>query len=89
MRARQSNHPDSDRILTVPMLADYLFCHPNTVYRLARARTIPAFRVGSDWRFRKSAVDRWLASGARPIRQRIPNRLAFWFQHSPMREHQL
>jgi excisionase family DNA binding protein len=42
-------------------LALYLHCHPNTVYRLLKERKIPAFRVGSDWRFRRSDIDEWIA----------------------------
>lgn len=49
-----------DQILTVPMLAEYLLCHPSTIYRLLKNRRIPGFRVGSDWRFRRSAIDQWL-----------------------------
>jgi excisionase family DNA binding protein len=49
-----------DQILTVPMLAEYLLCHPSTIYRLLKNKRIPGFRVGSDWRFRKSAIDQWL-----------------------------
>jgi excisionase family DNA binding protein len=49
-----------DQILTVPMLAEYLLCHPSTIYRLLKNKRIPGFRVGSDWRFRRSAIDQWL-----------------------------
>jgi excisionase family DNA binding protein len=50
-----------DQILTVPMLAEYLLCHPSTIYRLLKNKRIPGFRVGSDWRFRRSAIDQWLS----------------------------
>ncbi len=50
----------ADQILTVPMLAEYLLCHPSTIYRLLKNKRIPGFRVGSDWRFRRSAIDQWL-----------------------------
>jgi excisionase family DNA binding protein len=47
-------------ILTVPMLARYLHCHPSTIYRLLKRRQIPAFKIGSDWRFQKPVIERWL-----------------------------
>jgi excisionase family DNA binding protein len=51
---------EDDQILTVPMLAEYLLSHPSTIYRLLKNKRIPGFRVGSDWRFRRSAIDQWL-----------------------------
>jgi excisionase family DNA binding protein len=50
----------ADEIMTVPTLALYLHCHTGTVYRLLKQRKIPAFRVGSDWRFSRSAIDDWI-----------------------------
>jgi excisionase family DNA binding protein len=55
-----------DQILTVPMLAEYLLCHPSTIYRLLKNKRIPGFRVGSDWRFRRSAIDQWLSKATIP-----------------------
>ena len=51
----------SDEIFNVSTLAHYLHCHPSTVYRLLKDRKIPAFKLGSDWRFRRSAIDEWIA----------------------------
>jgi len=41
-------------IMTVSSLADYLHCHTSTIYRLLKERRIPAFKVGSDWRPRRT-----------------------------------
>jgi excisionase family DNA binding protein len=49
-----------DEILTVKELCDLLRSHPSTVYNLARRGQIPGFRVGTDWRFRKDAIERWM-----------------------------
>jgi excisionase family DNA binding protein len=38
-------------ILTVSALAEYLRCHPSSIYRLLKAGAIPAFKLGADWRF--------------------------------------
>ncbi|HKD69541.1 MAG TPA: helix-turn-helix domain-containing protein [Candidatus Binataceae bacterium] len=52
--------PVANEIWTVSMLARYLRCHPSTVYRLLKRGQIPAFKIGSDWRFQKSVIDGWL-----------------------------
>jgi excisionase family DNA binding protein len=48
-----------DEILTVTELAEYLRVHRTTIYRLLRARKLPAFKVGSDWRFNREHIDEW------------------------------
>ena len=55
----ESAAPDSD-IMTMQEVADYLHCHYTTIHRLLRQRAIPAFRLGSDWRLRRSDVDKWI-----------------------------
>jgi len=47
------------QILTVRELSDYLRVHPTTVYRLLKGGKLPAFKVGSDWRFNVESIDRW------------------------------
>jgi excisionase family DNA binding protein len=47
-------------VLTLEEVAQFLRVHPSTVYRLLRKRTIPAFKVGSDWRFNQESVERWV-----------------------------
>jgi excisionase family DNA binding protein len=50
---------DDDKVMTVTDVAEYLHVHPSTIYRLLRKREIPAFRVGSDWRFNRESIDDW------------------------------
>jgi excisionase family DNA binding protein len=52
-------------VMTVKEVAHYLQVHPSTIYRLLKRGTIPCFRVGSDWRFRKADMDAWLQLLAR------------------------
>jgi len=47
------------RVMTVQDVSTYLRVHPSTVYRLLKRNELPAFRVGSDWRFNVEAIDRW------------------------------
>jgi excisionase family DNA binding protein len=51
------------QIMTVPELAGYLQIHPTTLYKLVRRRQIPAFKIGSDYRFERDAIVRWMADG--------------------------
>jgi excisionase family DNA binding protein len=50
---------DIASVLTVRELSNYLRVHPSTVYRLLRTGQLPAFKVGSDWRFSVEEIDRW------------------------------
>ena len=54
------------KIMTVRELAEYLRVHPSTIYRLLRHGTLPAFRVGSDWRFSREAIDLWRLAQLEP-----------------------
>ena len=47
-------------VLTLSEVASLLKVHPNTVYRLARSGKLPAFKAGTDWRFRRSAVEAFM-----------------------------
>jgi excisionase family DNA binding protein len=47
-------------VLTLEEVADFLQIHPSTVYRLLKNRRIPAFKVGSDWRFNQESIEQWV-----------------------------
>lgn len=47
-------------ILTAKEVADYLNLHPLTVHKYAREGKIPAFKIGTDWRFHKKYIERWI-----------------------------
>jgi excisionase family DNA binding protein len=48
-----------DEVLTVAEVAEYLRVCRSMIYRLVKARKIPAFKIGSDWRFSREQVDEW------------------------------
>ena len=50
------------RVLTVQEVSTYLRVHPSTIYRMLKKNQLPAFRVGSDWRFTVEAIDKWRAT---------------------------
>ncbi len=47
-------------IMTIGEVADYLKVTERTIYRLAGAKQIPAFKVGGSWRFSRSDIDGWI-----------------------------
>jgi len=57
---RPSAKESERKMLTVADVADFLRVHPNTVYRLLKTRQLPAFRIGSDWRFSRDDVESWM-----------------------------
>jgi excisionase family DNA binding protein len=46
-------------VLTVHDVAHYLRLSEAKVYRMAREGSVPAFRIGKSWRFRRDVIDEW------------------------------
>jgi excisionase family DNA binding protein len=51
---------DTAEIFTLDEVAAYLKVGKRTVYRLAAAKKIPAFKVGGTWRFQRREIDQWI-----------------------------
>jgi excisionase family DNA binding protein len=47
-------------IMTTKEVAEYLDIHPLTVHKYARQGKIPAFKIGTDWRFHKRYIEKWI-----------------------------
>ncbi|KVQ84763.1 hypothetical protein WM24_21120 [Burkholderia ubonensis] len=58
-----------DEILTIKEVADFLKVTERTIYRLAAAKKIPAFKVGGTWRFSRADIDHWIRQQATPAQQ--------------------
>ena len=56
-------------IFTLDEVAAYLKVGKRTVYRLAAAKKIPAFKVGGTWRFRRQEIDQWITEQTEKGRQ--------------------
>lgn len=52
--------PNEESILTIKEVAEYLKVTDRTIYRLAGAKKIPAFKVGGVWRFSRADIDQWI-----------------------------
>ena len=55
-----TNPPRDHEILTLEEVALYLRLKPQTIYKWAQEKRIPAVKLGKEWRFRRSVLDRWL-----------------------------
>jgi excisionase family DNA binding protein len=49
-----------DEFMTTKEVAQYLRVDQYTIYRLVSQKKIPAFKIGNQWRFRRSILERWL-----------------------------
>ena len=56
-------------ILTVKEVSELLKIHESTVYKMIREGRIPAFKIGSDWRFSTDLIMRWMAEHSLPSRE--------------------
>lgn len=51
---------ETGEIFALDEVAAYLKVGRRTVYRLAAAKKIPAFKVGGMWRFSRAEIDQWI-----------------------------
>lgn len=68
---RSDGEPAASSVLTVEEVARYLRVHQSTIYRLVKRKELPAFRIGSDWRFNVESIDRWRFGIAEDGRKKI------------------
>ena len=47
-------------ILTIREVAEFLKVTERTIYRLAAAKQMPAFKIGGSWRFSRQDLDSWI-----------------------------
>jgi excisionase family DNA binding protein len=56
------------RVMKLKELSEYLKVHPSTIYRQLKRGRLPAFKIGSDWRFNVESIDRWRLGKDREFR---------------------
>jgi excisionase family DNA binding protein len=49
----------NDKIMTLEEVAEYLRLTPQTIYTWAQEKKIPAVKLGKEWRFKRSLIDKW------------------------------
>ena len=50
-------------ILSLEEISEYLGMHKCTLYRLLKEGKIPGKKIGGQWRFRRSTIDKWMDGG--------------------------
>ncbi len=61
----ERRHVMLDEVLTIKEAAALLKLAEKTVYAMAQAGEIPAFKIRGQWRITRTDFDRWLASQSR------------------------
>jgi len=51
---------DQEEFMTTKEVAQYLRVDEYTIYRLVSQKKIPAFKIGNQWRFKRSLLEGWL-----------------------------
>ena len=51
---------ESREVMNIREASRYLWVSPDTLYRYIYADRIPAFKLGNRWKFKKTALDRWM-----------------------------
>ncbi len=52
----------TDEVLTIKEVATMLKVGEKTAYTLAQSRELPGFKVGGQWRFRRSDIQAWISA---------------------------
>jgi excisionase family DNA binding protein len=47
-------------VMNIRRAAEYLGVNPETLYKYAKEGSIPAFKLGNRWKFKKSVLDAWM-----------------------------
>jgi len=51
---------ETREVMNIRQASQYLGVSPDMLYKYAHAGKVPAFKLGSRWRFMKSKLDRWM-----------------------------
>ncbi|HWB32344.1 MAG TPA: helix-turn-helix domain-containing protein [Acidobacteriaceae bacterium] len=53
-------------VMDIRQAAEYLGISADTLYRYASEGTVPAFRLGNRWKFKRSLLDAWMVKMSSP-----------------------
>ncbi len=51
---------DEPEVMNLRQASRYLGLSPDTLYKYVSENSVPAFRLGNRWRFKKSVLDTWM-----------------------------
>lgn len=66
----KQNRFTMEKWLTLEQIAEYLQMSSSSIYKMAQAGRIPAYKVGRQWRFKKEEIDSWVEK-QKPKRNKI------------------
>ena len=52
--------PQLREIMDIRQASEYLGISADTLYKYASEKTVPAFKLGNRWRFRRVALEEWM-----------------------------
>lgn len=73
IRPMLSGKAEDNTILDVDGLAEYLSVKPSWIYQQTHINAIPHHKLGSQLRFRKLDIDKWLESQKVPATSTLPD----------------
>ena len=66
---------DPREVMNIRQASQYLGISPDTLYKYVSEETIPAFKLGNRWKFKKSILDNWMESKSLGGEVPIPRKL--------------
>jgi excisionase family DNA binding protein len=67
---------DAREVMNIREASQYLGISPDTLYKYVSEETIPAFKLGNRWKFKKSILDNWMEDrslgGEQPRPRKVP-----------------
>jgi PTS system nitrogen regulatory IIA component len=72
----------ADEILTIKQLSEYLMVSEKTIYRMLERNSLPALRVGGQWRFRRKDIDAWIDNQVRKVEMEGDRNVLVDLKHS-------
>ena len=67
---------DAREVMNIRQASQYLGISPDTLYKYVSEETIPAFRLGNRWKFKKSILDSWMEDRSMGSALARPRKLA-------------
>ncbi|HVI08642.1 MAG TPA: helix-turn-helix domain-containing protein [Candidatus Binatia bacterium] len=62
---------DSREVMNIRQASQYLGVSPDTLYKYVGEQSIPAFKLGNRWRFKKSKLDQWMEEKSSQVEMRV------------------
>ena len=74
---------DAREVMNIRQASQYLGISPDTLYKYVSEETIPAFKLGNRWKFKKSVLDGWMEDRSMSSEVPRPRKLAKWNGPAP------